>query len=266
MSKMCISFQLKKLKQLQICLPQNTSVHTLNSLCPYFQIFERFFVCGCTTNQSKRSSVKGQFFYYSSCKNSVWTHIFNYTDAPHSEPDDFILFTSAKVILDQRLQNTFQKQYTMCAAFADADATFLKVSWASVVWSEFVSLVLWILPPLRWFRAATYHRQHQTRHIGRWPTSVKFRCKVDVHWFNKLFWPIRTSPILQAGKWLEIYKCQRTITPHQRSTIRFAGNNSHHSRRDFCTFWKLCVSILRNTGVLPYCRPISVPIQANTDG
>ena len=29
-------------------------------------------------SQSKKS-VKGQFFYHSSCKNSVWTHIFNYT-------------------------------------------------------------------------------------------------------------------------------------------------------------------------------------------
>ena len=67
------------------------------------------FFCGCTTNQSKRSSVKGQFFYYSSCKNSVSTHIFNYTDALHS--DDFFLFffTSMKVVLDQKPHNTFSK-------------------------------------------------------------------------------------------------------------------------------------------------------------
>ena len=39
----------------------------------YVHIF-RFltgFFCGCTTNQSKRSSVKGQFFYHSSCKKTV---------------------------------------------------------------------------------------------------------------------------------------------------------------------------------------------------
>ena len=49
------------------------------------------------------------------------------------------------------------------------------LSWMVVVWSEFVSLVLCILPPLHWFCAATYHRQLQiqTRHIRWWLTSVK---------------------------------------------------------------------------------------------
>ena len=28
----------------QTCLPRNTSVHTTNSLCPYFQIFDRIFL------------------------------------------------------------------------------------------------------------------------------------------------------------------------------------------------------------------------------
>ena len=64
----------------------------------------------------------------------------------------------------------------------------------------------------------------KTCHTGRWLTSVKFQYKVDVHWFNKLFWPISAGRILQPQKWLEICKCQRTITPHQRSTICFAGN------------------------------------------
>ena len=95
---------------------QNTSVRTPNSLCPYFQIFDWIFVCGCTTNQSKQNSVKGQFFYHSSCKNSVCTHILNYTDVLHS--DDFILFTPAKVILDQRRQNTFSKNDAPCLLFS----------------------------------------------------------------------------------------------------------------------------------------------------
>ena len=72
--------------------------------------------------------------------------------------------------------------------------------------------------------AATSNRQLQTRHIGRWLTSTRFRCKVNVHWFNKLFGPISTSHILQPWKWFETCKCQRTITPHQRSMIGFAGN------------------------------------------
>ena len=114
-----------------------------------------------------------------------------------------------------------------------------------VVWLEFVSLVLCILPPLHWFRAATFHRKLQTHHIGRWLTSVKFQCKVDVHWFNTLFWPIRTGRILQAQKWLEICKCQQTITPHQRPTIGFTGNEltfvhvaiSVLSGNSFSVFW-----------------------------
>ena len=97
---------------IQTCLPQNTSVRTPNSLCPYFQIFCHIF-CGCTTNQLKLSRVKSQFFYYSSCKNSVSTHIFKYTDALHLE--DFILFTSVKVVLNRRPQNTFSKNNAPCA-------------------------------------------------------------------------------------------------------------------------------------------------------
>ena len=101
------------------------------------------------------------------------------------------------------------------------------LSWTVVVWLEFVSLVSCILPPLCRFRAATYHRQLQTRHIWRWLTSVKFRCKVNVHWFNKLFWPIRTGCILQARKWLEICKCRWTVTPHQRVYDRLRCQQTH---------------------------------------
>ena len=98
------------------------------------------------------------------------------------------------------------------------------LSWTFVVWMEFVSLVSYILPPRHQFCAATYHRQLQTRHIGRWLTSVKFRSKVNVHWFNKLLGLIRTGRTLQARKWIEIYKCQWTITPHQRFIIGLASN------------------------------------------
>ena len=130
--------------QAQICLPQNTSVSNTNSLCPYFQIFDQIF-CRCTTNQSKQNSVKAQFFSISSCKNSVWTHICKYTDALHL--DDFILFTSAKVIRHQRPQNTCSKNNAPCCLRWCRRI----LSWTVVLWSEFVSLVLCILPPLRWF-------------------------------------------------------------------------------------------------------------------
>ena len=128
------------------------------------------------------------------------------------------------------------------------------LSWTFVVWSEFVSLVSWILPPLRRFRAATYHWQLQTRHIGKWLTSLKFQCKVDVLWFNKLFWTIRTGRILQAWTWLEIYKCQQTITPHHRSTISFAGNKLASFMSPFPYFLEtLCLysEKYRRTSILP---------------
>ena len=79
----------------------------------HVRIFRFFYwiFCGCT-NQSQQKSVKGYFFNHSSCKNSEWTHIFNYTDALHS--DDFILLASAKVILYRRPQNEFSKNNAPC--------------------------------------------------------------------------------------------------------------------------------------------------------
>ena len=77
-----------------------------------FSDFWPDFFCGCTTNQSKWSSVKGQFFYHSSCKNNVWIHIFNYTHSLHL--DNFILFTSAKVVPDWTPQNTFSTNNAPC--------------------------------------------------------------------------------------------------------------------------------------------------------
>ena len=96
-----------------------------------------------------------------------------------------------------------------------------------------------------WFRAATYHQQLwiQTRHLEGWLTSVKFRCKVDVHWFNKLFdqvnklfWPIRTSHILQPRKWLEICKCQRTTTSINALQSAWLATNSHSFTSRFLNF------------------------------
>ena len=94
----------------QTCLPQNTSVTAPNCPCLYFQIFHQIFLR--MHHQSKQNSVKGQFFYCSSCKKSVRTHIFSFTDALHLH--DFILFTSVKVVLDRRPQNTFSKNNAPC--------------------------------------------------------------------------------------------------------------------------------------------------------
>ena len=188
----------------------------------YVRIF-RFltgFFCGCTTNQSKQNCVKGKLFYHSSCKNSMWTHIFNYTDALHS--DNFILFTSVKVVLNRRPMNTFSKNSASCVLLLMMPTCpflnscclvgvcflgFVPSSSSSVSWSHLSPTASHSNPPYK-----------------IWLTSIKFQCKVDVHWFNKLFWPIRTGRIFQPWKWLEVCKCQRTITPHQRSKISFAGN------------------------------------------
>ena len=100
-------------------------------------------------------------------------------DKWHSESDAFILFTSAKSHL--LVQKSFwikvckkflQKQCTVCAAFADADISFLER-----LMSELVSLISCILPPLPQFRAVTCDRPLclQIRHMWRWLTSVKLR-------------------------------------------------------------------------------------------
>ena len=60
----------------------------------------------------KIKQCQGKFFYHSSCKTNVSTHIFNYKDALHS--DNLILLTSAKVVLDRRPQNTFSKDNAPC--------------------------------------------------------------------------------------------------------------------------------------------------------
>ena len=191
----------------QTCLPQNTSVRAPNRLCLYFQIFDQIF-CGCTTNHWKQNSVKGQIFYHStSKKQSVNSHLQFNTDALHS--DGFILFTSVKVILDRRPQNTFSKNNALCVLLSLMPThPFLNgcclvgVCFLGFVHSSSSSSVLYShLSP-----TASYSNPPC---IGRWLTSVKFWCKVDVHWFNKLFGPIMTSHILQPEKWLEIYVNER---------------------------------------------------------
>ena len=91
---------------MQTCLPQNTCQYSGQPMSVFSDLW------GCSNNQSKQNSVKGKFFYHSSCKNSMWTHIFNYTDTLHS--DNFILLISVKVVLDRRHQNTFSKNNTLC--------------------------------------------------------------------------------------------------------------------------------------------------------
>ena len=135
----------------QTCPSQNTSVNTPNNLCLYFPIFDRIF-CGCTTNQSKQNSVK-VIFSIIHCKNSVWTHIFNYTDALHFTTLFCLHLRKSFSIEDRRTLSSKTMHCVCCFRWC-----WCVLSW-KVVWSELVSLVSCILPPLHWFRAATYHWQ-----------------------------------------------------------------------------------------------------------
>ena len=127
-------------------------------------------------HQSVRTNIfKGQFFYHLSCKNSVWTHIFNYTDPLHS--DYFILYTSVKVVLDWRPQNIFSRSNAPCVLLSLMPTCpflnifclvgvcflgFVQSSSSSSVSCSHLSQQLWI----------------QTRNVGKWLTSVKFDAKL----------------------------------------------------------------------------------------
>ena len=193
-----------------------------HSLCPYFQIFDRtfFFFLADAPPISQNKAVSKANVSIIHLVRTVCELTFSIVQTHYTRMTLFCLCMPKSSSIKDRKTFFPKTMHHMCC-FRWCQRV---LSWTVVVWSEFVSLVLWILLSLRQFRAATYHRQLQTRHIGRWLTSVKFWCKVDIHWFNKLFWPIRTGCILQPRKWLEKWKRQPTITPHQGSTISFAGN------------------------------------------
>ena len=95
--------------------------------------------------------------------------------------DAFILLTSAKVpsasakvVLDKRPYKISSKAMHRVCCFHWCRHV---ISWTADVWSELVSLVSCILPPLPRFRAVTCYRPLclQTRHMWRWLTSVKLR-------------------------------------------------------------------------------------------
>ena len=100
-------------------------------------------------------------------------------DKRHS--DAFILLTSAKVspasakvVLDKRPYKISSKAMHRVFCFRWCRQV---ISWTADVWSELVSLVSCILPPLPWFRAVTYYWPLclQTRHMWRWLTFIKLR-------------------------------------------------------------------------------------------
>ena len=114
------------------------------------------FCCCCLfthaqPNQSKQNSVKGQFFYHSPCWDGVWTHIFNYTSW-HAMTLGCLYFVHLlKSFWIKTADYFLQKQWTMCAAFADADASFLErllSGWSLFPWflAFFLLFVGFMLP------------------------------------------------------------------------------------------------------------------------
>ena len=137
----------------QTCLPQILlSVLTLNSLCPYFLIFDRiFFFGGCTTNQSQQDSVKGQVFFHllrTVCELTINTDVRQNWHTMNTWSPLFV--SSVKVVLVQRLQNTFSKSNAPCVLLSLKQmCPFLNGCYllrACFLGSELVSLVLAVFP------------------------------------------------------------------------------------------------------------------------
>ena len=93
----------------------------------FYLIFSPFFLWN-TINQSKQKSVKGQFFYHSSCKNSYFLMIqTHYKSSTLLTLGRFILFTSAQVILEQRPY--FEKYPRTPILPADFCTNMIKYGW-----------------------------------------------------------------------------------------------------------------------------------------
>ena len=99
------------------------TVPSPNSLCPYFQIFDHIFFADAPPI-SQNEALSNVNFSIIHLVRTVCELTFNYTDTQHS--DDFILYTKSFSIEDCRTLS--QKQCTVCAAFADANAPFLERS------------------------------------------------------------------------------------------------------------------------------------------
>ena len=134
--------------------------------CQYFgqpmSIFSDFFVDAPPISQNKTVSKVNFSIIYLVRTVCELTSLIIQTHYTRST----ILFTSAKVVLQLGPHNTFfkKKKHHVCCLRRCPHV----LSWTVVVWSEFVCLVLCILPLPSLFHAATYHRQLQiqTRHIG----------------------------------------------------------------------------------------------------
>ena len=259
------------------------------------------FFCGCITNQSKQSSVKGQFLYRSACKNSVWTHIFNLIQTHYTRTTLFCLHLQKLFSIKDRKTLSPNTMHRVCYFHW----CWRILSWPGVVWSESVSLLSCILPPLHQFCAffllfiSFVHSSSSSLFQAFFLLFISF-----VHSSSSssvscnLLSPTASNPPYQKMANFHIVSMQSRcslvlqtfLTNQDRpyiSALEMAWNmqvspndNSPStlydqlrwqqthicSCCDFRTFWKLCVCISRNMGVHPYSQPISILIPANTGG
>ena len=230
------------------------SKQPMSVLSKFWQAF-----CGCTTDESKQNSVKSQFFYHLSCKNSVWTHIFNDTDALHS--DNFSLFTSAKVVLDRRPQKISPKIMHSVCCFC----------WYQCIFSWMVVVLVGVC--FLGFVHSSSSLSVSCSHLI--PTALNSNLPYrKMATFHKVLMQSRCSLVQQTfltnQDWLD------TSGPEMAWNMQISRNdnfpfmlatNLHLFTSRFLYFLEnSCVHILRNTVVHPYCWPISVLIRSNTDG
>ena len=95
-----------------------------------FSFLTGFFCCCCSDAPpiKENKSVKEQYFSYSSWKNSIWTHIFNYTDLLQTGTFrrlHFVYICQSR-FGSKTAEHFLQKQSTVSAAFTDANASLFE--------------------------------------------------------------------------------------------------------------------------------------------
>ena len=109
------------------------------------------------------------------------------------------------------------------------------ISWTADVWTELVSLVSCILPPLPRFRAVTCYRPLclQTRHMWRWLTSAKLRMQSRCSLVSQTFLTNQDRPYTSVT---EIAWTMQMSTNDNYINAQFCWQTRVRSQRVFHTF------------------------------
>ena len=259
---------------MQTCLPKSTSVSTPICLCPYFQ-FDRNFVVVCVAtdaspiNQNNKS-VKGHFTIIHLARTKKLAHYDTWM------PLFCLHLLKSFWIKDCRTPSPKSMHPVCCFRWCQRVLT-----WTVLVWLELVSLyssfplsvscshlsltaVYSNLPYLKLANFCKVLMQSQCALVQQAFLTNQDRPCTSA---PEMVWNMQmsTGRVLQPQKWFEICKCQPTITPMLKDQLRWQQTRIC-SYRNFHTFWKLFVHILRNLHVHPYCQLISVQIQPNMEG